>query len=130
MPRRAAADLAVVPIDKIDRPPPPEDIPEAAAAIWRAVISNMRPTWFSPENFALLQTYCVLTVEKKRLEAAFSRLEDVVHNPNYERLIARHDKVATQALAHARALRLTPRANATNREARDPLRGMQKPWEL
>jgi len=128
MPRRAAADLAVVRVEKIDRPPPPEGLSEAASGIWRMVVGNMRGKWFSPENFALLETYCTLTAEKKRLEAAFSLLD--VTDPRYERLTVRHDKMAAQALAHARSLRLTPKSNVTNRDARDPLRGMQKPWEL
>jgi hypothetical protein len=127
MPRRAAADN-VLPIEKLDRPPPPTGMAEAAAVIWRTVIGNMRSRWFSPENFALLETYCTLTAEKKRLEAAFSRLD--VTDPQYERLTVRHDKMAAQALAHARSLRLTPKSNVTNREARDPLRGIKKPWEL
>jgi hypothetical protein len=126
MPRRAAADI--LPIGEIDRPPPPEGMSAVAATIWRAVVDNMRERWVAPESFAILETYCTLTAEKKRLELEFSKLP--VTDPQYERLTARHDKMAAQALAHARSLRLTPRSNVTNREARDPLRGIKKPWEL
>jgi hypothetical protein len=126
MPRVAAADFP--PIGEIDRPGPPPDLSEAAAVVWRAAVNSMRPTWFSAENFALLETYCVLTVEKRRLEVAFGRLD--VGDARYAELVRRHDRMATQTLAHARALRLTPRANATNRDARDAGRAIvHKPWE-
>jgi len=129
MPRRAAADVVVPIIEEVDRPPPPADMSEAAAVVWRSTVANMSAKWFTPETHSLLGTYCTLTAEIKRLEVEFTRLD--VTDPQYERLTARHDKMAAQALSYARALRLTPRANQTARDARDAQRSNSpKPWQL
>jgi len=71
-----------------------------------------------------LAVYCDAMAEVRRLHAEFSRLD--VNDPKYERLTAKHDKMAAQALSFARALRLTPRAN-TPRDARDDGRSYEGP---
>jgi hypothetical protein len=126
MPRVPAADIPS--IGQIDRPPPPEGMPEAAAAIWKKTVASMKPTWFTPETHDLLARYCGAMAESKRLEAEFSRLDVTV--PDYERLTKHYDRLVAIALSYARALRITPKANRTTSEARDATRSnFRKPWE-
>jgi hypothetical protein len=126
MPRRSAADI--MPVAKLDRPPPPEGMPEPAAAIWRKTVASMKASWFTPESHDLLARYCGAMAEAARLEAEFCKLN--VNNPSYERLTTRYDKMATLALSYARALRLTPKSNVTARDARDAMRSNSvMPWE-
>jgi hypothetical protein len=126
MPRVPAADIPS--IGQIDRPFPPEGMPEAATAIWRKTVASMKPTWFTPETHDLLARYCGAMAESKRLEAEFSQLD--VTDPNYERLTKHYDRLSAIALSYARALRITPKANRTTSEARDAVRSnFRKPWE-
>ena len=126
MPRIAAANIP--PIGEVDRPPPPADMPEAAAAIWRKTVASMKPTWFTPETHDLLARYCGAMAESKRIEAEFGRLD--VSNPDYEKLTRLYDRLSATALSYARALRITPKANRTTSEARDAARSnVRKPWE-
>jgi hypothetical protein len=117
-----------MPVAKLDRPPPPEGMPEGAAAIWRKTVNSMKPSWFTPESHSLLSRFCFAMAEAARLEAVFCKLD--VNNPTYERLTARYDKMAALALNYARALRLTPKSNLTARDARDARRSNSvMPWE-
>jgi hypothetical protein len=126
MPRRSRNDIP--PIAELDRPSPPADMPEAAAVVWRKAVGSMKPQWFGPEMHDLLCVYCGAMAEVKRLQAEFGGLN--VNDPRYERLTARHDKMAAQALAYARALRLTPRGNSP-RDCRDNGRHFEgaAPWD-
>lgn len=126
MPRRAAADI--LPVTKLDRPPAPEGMPEAAAVIWHKAVRSMKASWFTPESHDLLARYCGAMAEAARLEAEFCKLG--VTDPNYERLTSRYDKLAALALSYARALRLTPKSNVTARDARSAMRSNSvMPWE-
>ena len=64
MPRKSAAELemegiiATMPGEKHERPDPPEDMPEAAAAVWRDAVASMKKMHFSRETHALLTRYC------------------------------------------------------------------------
>jgi hypothetical protein len=126
MPRVAAGDFP--PARQLDRPSPPEDMSEGAAAIWRKTVASMKPTWFTPECHNLLGRYCGAMAEAKRLEAEFSKL--FVTDPDYEKLTKHYDRLSALALSYARALRLTPKANRTTSEARDSQRSnFPRPWE-
>jgi hypothetical protein len=131
MPRQSANGLAtpVLPWAKIERPGPPESMPEPAAAIWRQIVSSMRPKWFTPETHDLLSRYCGAMAEAARLETALTRVG--MGLPSYDRLAVRYDQMCKLALAYARALRITPRANKeTKTDGRDPRRSnWPKPWE-
>ena len=60
MPRRSASDIALSPllVPADDRPEPPANMGEAAAAVWRSVVGAMRSRWFTGENRDLLVRYC------------------------------------------------------------------------
>src|SRR5215831_13188622 len=105
-------------------------MPEVQAAIWRAVVSAMRPGWFSRETHEQLARYCYAMVEAARLEAEIVRAG--VGSPDYDQLSKRRNATAASALSYARALRITPHSNKYNlKTGRDPAaRSLSpRPWE-
>ena len=135
MPRKSANEVAIesVAVGVVsfnhDRPDPPADMPEAQAAIWRAVVSAMRPGWFSRETHDQLARYCHAMVECARLEAELVRIG--VESEDYGRMSKRRNATAASALSYARALRITPHSNKYNLvKGRDPGRSLfRRPWE-
>jgi hypothetical protein len=115
---------------KHERPDPPADMPEAQAAIWRAVVGAMRPRWFSRETHEQLARYCAAMVECARLEAELARTD--VGLPSHDHISKRRNATAASALSYARALRITPHSNKENKiNGRDPARSLyRRPWEL
>jgi hypothetical protein len=113
-----------------ERPDPPADMPADQAAVWRDVVSAMRPRWFSKESHALLARYCCAQVECARIERELATLP--VGSPDYDRLSSRRNATAASALSYARALRITPHSNKREKvDARDAARSIHpKPWEL
>src|SRR5262249_21240493 len=115
MPRKSANEVAIesVAVGVVsfnhDRPDPPAGMPEVEAAIWRAVVSAMRPGWFSRETHEQLARYCYAMVEAARLEAEIVRVG--VGSPDYDQLSKRRNATAASALSYARALRITPHSN-------------------
>ena len=135
MPRKSANQVAIesVAVGVVsfnhDRPDPPADMPEAQGAIWRAVVSAMRPGWFSRETHDQLARYCHAMVECARLEAELVRIG--VKSEDYDQLSKRRNATAASALSYARALRITPHSNKYNLvKGRDPGRSLyRRPWE-
>ena len=135
MPRKSANQVAIesVAVGVVsfnhDRPDPPADMSEAQAAIWRAVVSAMRPGWFSRETHDQLARYCHAMVECARLEAELVRIG--VESEDYGRMSKRRNATAASALSYARALRITPHSNKYNLvKGRDPGRSLyRRPWE-
>jgi hypothetical protein len=135
LPRKSAIEremegAGLVAVRRHERPDPPAGMSEAAAAVWRAATSSMRPGWFSPETFALLERYCAAMTETARLEAQLART--AVEDPSYDRLSKHRNATATSALSYARALRITPHSNRENKlDGRDRARSLyRRPWEL
>ena len=125
MPRRSLSDIALSPLlmPADDRPEPPPDMGEAAAAVWRSVVGAMRSRWFTGENRDLLVRYCNAQAECARLESELTRLG--VGLPAYDRISQRLNATATLALSYARALRITPRANRESKiDGRDARRSL------
>jgi hypothetical protein len=135
MPRKSAAQLAAeerlagLPGGKLDRPDPPEGMPEAAAAVWRAAVSSMKPRHFTKETHAMLARYCRAMAICEELEAELLRIG--LAHPDYDGFLKRLNSTAAVALAYARGLRLTPKSHVETRgNARDPHRLMgPRPWE-
>ena len=136
MPRKSANQLAMegitssAPWAEHERPPPPADMPEAAAIVWREVVSSMKARHFLKEAHQLLARYCHAMAECARLESELARVG--VGLPGYDRLSQRLNSTAATALSYARALRLTPKSNLESRAGgRDPHRTIgPKPWDL
>jgi hypothetical protein len=138
MPRKSANQVAIEGVaERVgaavpwshERPDPPADMPEGQAAIWRAVVSAMRPGWFSRETHEQLARYCHAMVECARLEVELARVG--VESEDYDQLSKRRNATAASALSYARALRITPHSNKYNlKTGRDPARSLSpRPWE-
>jgi len=57
--RISSSSLQLVsPVTEMRRPPPPAELTKEQADEWRNIVESLRADWFSPENYALLTTYC------------------------------------------------------------------------
>lgn len=72
--RKSSAKLAVVAKLPGSRPQPPADLSPEAAAIWRAEVAIMPPTWFR-NSLRPLADLCRRTARLELLERAMSDLE-------------------------------------------------------
>jgi len=134
VPRRSANEVAMQGVvaaapREHERPDPPEGMSAPAAAIWRAVVSAMRPRWFSRETHEQLERYCSAMVECRRLERELARAD--VGSSDYDRISKQLSVIAARALSYARALRITPHSNRENKlDGRDAARSLYpRPWE-
>jgi hypothetical protein len=105
--RKSANELSVVPLwAEHERPAPPEGMPEPEAAIWKATVDAMRPRWFGPECFALLQNYCFTVWLTERLAARIRPEAE----PDRD-LLQTYDMMTKLMMMLAGKLRLTPKSN-------------------
>jgi hypothetical protein len=125
MPRRSPNDLNLVPLPQYQRPEPPEDLEPAAAEVWRATVSSMRPDHFHPGMFPLLRCYCRAVVAGEMLAAERGRR--TVDDPDFARLTRLCNEQGKATLALARSLRLTPKSRRDPIDARPEWR--RRPWE-
>ena len=135
MPRKSAAQLAAeearahLPGGKADRPDPPPDMLEVAAAIWRDTVASLKPRHFSRETWPLLTRYCNAMALCNQLEVELTRI--AIQQCEHGEILKKLNSTAALALTYARALRLTPKSNVETRgNARDPHRLMgPRLWE-
>ena len=135
MPRKSAAQLAAeeasasLPGGKLDRPDPPLDMLEVAAAIWRDTVASMKPRHFTRETWPLLTRYCNSMALCNQLEVELTRI--AIQQREHGEVLKKLNSTAATALTYARALRLTPKSNVETRgNTRDPHRTMGRQlWE-
>jgi hypothetical protein len=135
MPRKSAAQLAAeearafLPGGKADRPDPPLDMLEVAAAIWRDTVASMKPRHFTRETWPLLTRYCNSMALCNQLEVELTRI--AIQQREHGEVLKKLNSTAATALTYARALRLTPKSNVETRgNTRDPHRLMgRRLWE-
>lgn len=128
MPRKSTASLAVAPITSLpSRIEPPADIPQAEAAVWRAVVATKPIDWFQADSAPLLREYC-------RAVAMCDRLADLIDMPpgeDFHTLLISRDREAKRVAQLAVKMRLTqqsrytPQASATADKKASGFR----PWE-
>jgi hypothetical protein len=112
---------------------------EDAAAIWRAIVGSMRPTWVGPEAFDLLKRYCFAQTESAKLEGQL--IATPMTDPTRPALVKQYRDMCQLALSYSRSLRLAPKGNSP-RDGRDngrsyeashdpaAIRRMPRAWEL
>jgi len=90
----------VVPADR-GRPPPPEDLSPAEAALWNAIVAARRPGFIdNPGSELLLRLYC----------QAVTVLEDLVRRASRDKgFLGRLNKQTTVVMRLAKELGLLPR---------------------
>ena len=111
MPRRSAADLAVVPAVPAPRPVPPPHLQPDERAVWIATVEGLPPHWFPGANFAPLEVYCGAVVGMRTAKAVMIAKPE---NTKAHREMARlyHAQAAT-VVRLAKTLRLGPRHDRT-----------------
>ncbi len=125
--RKSAAELALTDIPVVDvsrrmPPPPPSELSDAQAAVWRDAASCMSGDWLRRGAHAVLIEYCRHVCRSRLLEAQIAHLQQewIAADGGLERLdrlLAMAERESKAAIACARALRLTPQAQMHPRVA-------------
>lgn len=136
--RVSAAELAVV-VHNVNefhpKPEPPEELSDAEAAEWHAIVTRLPDDWFPREVHALLCTYCRMVVQERGLAAAIAA--EVVGSKKYVTLMILHRRHASTLASLAIKLRLCqrdglcadPRPSAHQRVKKPPtVASVSKPW--
>jgi hypothetical protein len=132
--RKSADELATITPITDWRPPCPEDLTDAEAALWNLTVRRMPSDWFPAETWPILKAMCRHAVLADDLSRAMERNRRSWGEDHFERLnrvAAMRERETRAMLACARSLRLTKQAQidpkTAARQAADPL--PEKPWE-
>lgn len=132
--RKSSAALAIVPgkrAEAVDphRPAPPDDLTEAQANEWRAIVQRMPKDWFPRETHPLLAAYCRHAVSLRFLSGVMAKIEAAkkFDMDDYER-VAKLIGRETQLLASlATKMRLSQHATYDKKKSKGP--STPRPWE-
>ncbi len=138
--RKSPGDLSTVVID-VGRqgmpPPPPTELSDAQAAIWRDVAGSLPAIWFKRAAYPILIAYCrhacrarLLEMQVAQFEPEWTRVEGGLER--LDKLLALCERETRAMIACARALRLTPHSQMHPRvagRAIDNLSVHPTPWE-
>ena len=123
--RKSAAELALtdVPIVDVSRhmpPPPPSELSDAQAQVWRDAASSI--TWLARGAHGILIEYCRHVCRSRLLEVQIAHFQQewiatAGGLERLDRLLAMAEREGKAAIACARALRLTPQAQMHPRVA-------------
>jgi hypothetical protein len=121
VPRISADAMSVVPVHKIELPPPAH-LGDEEAAIFRDVVGTADRGHFRPEDRELLGLYCAHVVVARRLMARKRRTAEQQRDLRAETALI---------VSLSTKLRLGPKSRAPDhrRAASAGLRGGAKPWE-
>ena len=120
------------------RPPPPVDLTEAQAALWRDITQTEPASLFdSAARRHLLRLYCehaTFRADLQRLidRVPIERILDPDTEAGVERMLRTRDRETKQLVSLATRLRLTNQARYTASAAATEARNMpngRKPWE-
>ena len=125
--RKSAAELALTDIPGVDvsrrmTPPPPSEVSDAQAAVWRDAASCMSGDWLRRGAHAVLIEYCRHVCRSRLLEVQIAHFQQewIAADGGLERLdrlLAMAERESKAAIACARALRLTPQSQMHPRVA-------------
>src|SRR5262245_4203153 len=111
-----------------ERPDPPKQFSDDEKVVWRKIVENCPPDWFTAECIHLLAKLCSVIVMSDRLEARW-RADD-------RTWLDKDDRVAYNAMIHSVAqlttkLRLSPQSRFNGFEARTRMtnRAPSKVWD-
>ena len=132
--RPSADDLAARALPW-ERPEPPEDLSEAQAAEWRAVVDRMPPDWFPRETHGLLSAYCNHAVSHRAISLRVRRWEQKPTDRSlglYKDLLKLRDREARAMTTLATKMRLTQQSRYDAKTASTAAKNGgdgEKPWE-
>jgi hypothetical protein len=97
------------------RPPPPEELNEAQASEWRAVVARFPQDYFRREHYALLIAYCQHVCRSRWVAQQIEAFEPewLGHEGGLQRLDKLHQMAERESkliMALARSMRLTHQA--------------------
>ena len=125
MPRRSAADLAVVPAVPVPRPPAPPHLVPEEAAMWRETVEGLPPHWFPGASLVLLEVYCGAVVGMRESKAIMDA--EASSTSAYRDAARLYTAQTAMVLRLAKVLRLGPRHDRTKPRA-VPLG--PRPWDM
>jgi phage terminase small subunit len=109
MPRKSAADLAVVQPAGFGRLRPPADLGEAEAEVWRSIVGACDARHFEKSDAPLLVRYCQNVVLGRRAAAAMAEEGPVIMGRASAWLTVA-EKVDRALVALSMRLRISPQA--------------------
>jgi hypothetical protein len=83
---------------------PPNDLTDAQATLWRAIVATKPPEWFSADTGPILKQYCRLTT---RLDETAAKLQNPEPKWGRDDLIKTEERLSRSLMALARSMRLT-----------------------
>lgn len=138
--RKSASGLSTVIVDvgrQAMPSPPPSELTDAQADVWRDVVGSLPAVWFKRATYPILIAYCrhacrarLLELQVAQFEPEWTRAEGGLER--LDKLLALCERETRAMIACARALRLTPQAQMHARTAGraiDNLPVGPPPWE-
>lgn len=135
--RKSGASLGVVVTSLPQRMPPPPNLTEAQARVWRSVVGSKAVGYFDAATGPLLEAYCGTVASADVISGVVDRFDmSELSEPDslrqFSRLLVIRDRLTRQMLALARSLRLTVQSTrrADAAENRASPQGVRRPWEI
>jgi hypothetical protein len=135
MPRKAAAELAIVPrVPGQGRPEPPADLDVLEQRIWREVIDALPGHWLDRAGQLVLRRLVAQAAVAERQEVQLRQLRAQEQDGGEEAatLAAQHGVLAKNVAYLLTQLRATPRSQLRSRTAGSRLEQApdSRPWEI
>jgi hypothetical protein len=135
MPRKAAAELAIVPrVPGQGRPEPPADLDVLEQRIWREVIDALPGHWLDRAGQLVLRRLVAQAAVAERQEVQLRQLRAQEQDGGEEAatLAAQHGVLAKNVAYLLTQLRATPRSQLRSRAAGSRLEQApdSRPWEI
>ena len=131
--RISEASLAirpVTPVERTQRPAPPDELTDEQAAEWRAVVGRMPADWFARETYPLLVQYCRHVVAARRIH----QLIEALQTDDELDFKAWHDALKMQQRESAILCSLATKMRISQQATYDKSKkkgdgGSKKPWD-
>jgi hypothetical protein len=135
MPRKAAAELAIVPlVPGQGRPEPPPDLDPFERGVWRDVVAALPGHWIDPAGRVVLRRLAAQAAIAERQEMRLRQLraQDADNTEAAAELTIAHGAVAKTVAQLLAQLRATPRSRMASRAAGQRLdqASESRPWEI
>ena len=132
MPRKSAAALATPkPIFTAKRPPPPDGLPESAAALWVSICAGLDANYFAGADLTLLEALCMADHQKRLCDALVLRDGPITGDGAINPAAKLSNQYAATMAALSGKLRLCKSATTRPESAglKKALHSGLKPWE-
>lgn len=136
--RKSAASLAVAApaAVKVVRPEPPYELwRDEEHDVWRRIVADVPPDWFTPRHHDLLAEYCTAVVSCRRLAQLIHHMEatpGTMDQGDWLALMRAHAVQSGRVQALATSMRLTQQSTYGARAGKTALDGHRpgpRPWE-